>query len=252
MNKNLSGLVITYNEERHIGKCIALLFQVCNEVIIIDSNSSDQTVKIAEDLGAKVISQKFLGDGPQRIFGLQFCTNDWIINVDADEYLDTDAIDFFRKGNFFTQPYDAYAFRRKNFIDKTWVKYAGFYPDYTIRFFNKQTASPSQAMVHQNIVAQNPRNEPVHLLHYAYTSLGQLIQKTNSYTDIQAKQMFEQGEKSSFLSAFGHGTFSFFKHFFIKKGFLGGVYGFTVASITAFNSYLKYVKLIEKWKNKDL
>ena len=82
----ISGLVITYNEEKMIGKCIDALFQVCDEVIIVDSMSSDKTVEIAKAKGAVVISQSFLGDGPQRTHGLQFCKNDWILNLDADEF----------------------------------------------------------------------------------------------------------------------------------------------------------------------
>ena len=94
----ISGLVITFNEEKNIGKCIDALFEVCDEVIIVDSLSTDNTVKIAEEKGAKVISQKFLGDGPQRTHGLPFCKNDWILNLDADEFLDKDAKEFILKG----------------------------------------------------------------------------------------------------------------------------------------------------------
>src|SRR5690606_39881584 len=81
----ISGLVITFNEEKYIGKCIEGLQRICDEIIIIDSNSRDKTVEIATALGATVISQPFLGDGPQRTFGLQFCQHDWILNVDTDE-----------------------------------------------------------------------------------------------------------------------------------------------------------------------
>jgi len=84
----ISGLVITYNEEKNIGKCIDALFKVCDEVIIVDSLSKDKTVEIAESKGAKVISQAFLGDGPQRTHGLPYCKNDWVLNLDADEFLE--------------------------------------------------------------------------------------------------------------------------------------------------------------------
>ena len=97
----ISGLVITFNEEKNIGKCIDALFKVCNEVIVVDSLSSDNTVKIAEEKGAKVISQKFLGDGPQRTHWLPYCTNDWILNLDADEFLDTDATEFILKEKYY-------------------------------------------------------------------------------------------------------------------------------------------------------
>ena len=90
----ISGLVITYNEEKNIGKCIDALFKVCDEVIIVDSLSKDRTVEIAKEKGGIVISKAFLGDGPQRTHGLPHCKNDWILNLDADEFLDTDAEEF--------------------------------------------------------------------------------------------------------------------------------------------------------------
>ena len=98
---NISGLVITFNEEKSIGKCVEALFKVCNEVIVIDSFSKDNTVTIAKNKGAKVVSQAFLGDGPQRTHGLQFCKNDWILNLDADEFLDKDAELFIKQNKYY-------------------------------------------------------------------------------------------------------------------------------------------------------
>ena len=105
---NISGLIITFNEEKNIKKCVEEMLIVCDEVIVIDSNSKDNTVEIASEAGAKVFSQAYLGDGPQRIFGLQYCKNEWILNLDADEYLDKDSIEFLKKGEFFNQANDAY------------------------------------------------------------------------------------------------------------------------------------------------
>ena len=90
----ISGLVITFNEEKNIGKCIDALLKVCDEVIVVDSFSKDRTVEIAKEKGAIVIQQSFLGDGPQRTHGLPYCKIDFILNVDADEFLDRDAEGF--------------------------------------------------------------------------------------------------------------------------------------------------------------
>ena len=153
----ISGLVITYNEEKNIGKCIDALFEVCDEVIIVDSLSADNTVKIAEEKGAKVISQKFLGDGPQRTHGLPFCKNDWVLNLDADEFLDKDAKEFILKGKYLEGNYDAFSFRVKNFLADELIDFSGWYPDHKVRFFNKKTAKPSEAKVHQKIVTINEK-----------------------------------------------------------------------------------------------
>ena len=186
---NISGLVITFNEEKNIGKCIDALFQVCDEVIVVDSNSKDDTVKIATKKGAKVIVQSFLGDGPQRIHGVPFCKNEWILNLDADEFLDTDSIKFIEKGNFLTDPYDAYSFRVKNFLQEKIIDFAGWYPDYKIRFFNKKTATPSEDKVHQKIIATNVKKLKTHILHYGSHSFFQIIAKKNQYAQWNAEQL---------------------------------------------------------------
>ena len=120
----ISGLVITYNEEKNIQRCVKTLFKVCEEVIIIDSNSSDKTAEIAEKHGAKVYYQKFLGDGLQRRHGLQFCKNDWILNPDTDEFLDEDALKFINSKSFETDIYDGYEFRRTNYLADEKIDFA--------------------------------------------------------------------------------------------------------------------------------
>ena len=178
----ISGLVITFNEEKNIGKCIDALFKVCNEVIVVDSLSSDNTVKIAEEKGAKVISQKFLGDGPQRTHGLPFCTNDWILNLDADEFLDTDATEFILKEKYLEGNYDAFSFRVKNFLKDELIDFSGWYPDHKVRFFNKITAHPSSSKVHQKISTTNEKKVAVHILHYGWESFEQIVAKKNQYS----------------------------------------------------------------------
>ena len=137
----ISGLVITYNEEKMIGKCIDSLFKVCDEVIVVDSFSKDKTVEIAKSKGATVISQKFLGDGPQRTHGLPFCKNDWILNLDADEFLDLDAEAFILKEKYLEGNFDGFSFRIKNFLGDKLIYFAGWYPDHKVRFFNKKNGS---------------------------------------------------------------------------------------------------------------
>jgi len=116
---------------------------------VVDSLSKDKTVEIAEAKGAKVIAQAFLGDGPQRTHGIPFCKNDWILNLDADEFLDEDAQEFILKGKYLVGDYDAFSFRVKNYLADKLINFAGWYPDHKVRFFNKKTAGPSDSKVHQ-------------------------------------------------------------------------------------------------------
>lgn len=241
----ISGLVITYNEERHIEKCIDALFKVCDEVIIVDSLSVDNTVKIAEEKGAKVISQSFLGDGPQRIFGLPYCKNDWILNLDADEILAADAEEFILSGKYLNQDFDVYAFRLYNYIGNEIINFSGWYPDRTARFFNKKTASPSKDRVHQRVSGKKRANLKAHIHHYAWDNFDQLISKKNLYSTWHAQQLFDQGKKVTSFKPILNGLVSFIRCYFFKKGFLNGLDGLTFSMIQAFFSYMKYAKLIK-------
>jgi glycosyltransferase involved in cell wall biosynthesis len=241
----ISGLVITFNEEKNIGKCIDALFEVCDEVIIVDSNSYDQTVTIAEAKGAKVILQKFLGDGPQRSHGLPFCKNDWILNLDADEFLDLDAKKFILEQEYLKGNFDAFSFRVKNFLADKLIDFSGWYPDSKVRFFNKKTARPSDDLVHQKILTTNEKKVTVHILHYGWSSLDQIIAKKNQYSTWHAQQLFDQGTRITSFKPILNGTVAFIRCYFFKKGIFNGLDGLTIAMIQAFFSYMKYAKLIK-------
>ena len=230
----ISGLVITYNEEKNIGKCIDALFEVCDEVIVVDSLSKDQTVAIAESKGAKVISQAFLGDGPQRTHGLPFCKNEWILNLDADEFLDTDAKAFILNQKYLTGTYDAFSFRVKNFLANELIDFSGWYPDSKVRFFNKNTARPSEANVHQKIIATNEKKVAVHILHYGWSSFDQILAKKNQYSTWHAQQLFDQGKRINSWKPVLNGTVAFIRCYFFKKGIFNGLDGLTIAMIQAF------------------
>ncbi|RED44936.1 glycosyltransferase family 2 protein [Seonamhaeicola aphaedonensis] len=241
----ISGLVITYNEEKNIGKCIEALFKVCDEVIVIDSLSKDNTLAIAKEKGAKVYTQEFLGDGPQRTHGLQFCKNDWILNLDADEFLDADAIDFILNKKYFNGNFDAFSFRVKNYLGDELIDFSGWYPDHKVRFFNKKTATPSDSKVHQRILTTNEKKVNVHILHYGWDSFEQIISKKNQYSTWHANQLFNQGIRVSKLKPIINGTVAFLRCYFLKKGVFNGIDGISIALIQAFFSYMKYAKLLK-------
>lgn len=244
----ISGLVITFNEEKMIGACIDALFNVCDEVIIVDSFSTDGTVQVAKDRGALVIQQSFLGDGPQRTHGLPYCKNDWILNLDADEFLDKDAVDFIKSKKYLEVEHDAYHFRVKNFLQDKLIDFAGWYPDYKIRFFNKLTAQSSNDRVHQKIIASNSKKLNVHILHYGSHSFFQIIAKKNQYADWNAQQLFDQGKKVSSFKPVLNGLISFIRCYFFKKGIFNGIDGLTISLTQGYFSYIKYANLIQLHK----
>jgi glycosyltransferase involved in cell wall biosynthesis len=248
----ISGLVITFNEEKNIGKCIDALFKVCDEVIIVDSLSKDRTVEIAESKGVKVISQAFLGDGPQRTHGLPYCKNDWILNLDADEFLDKDAEKFILEEKYLIGNHDAFSFRVKNFLGDELIDFSGWYPDHKVRFFNKVTAKPSGAKVHQSIVTTNEKRVPVHILHYGWDSLEQIVAKKNQYSTWHAQQLFDQGKRVGAAKPVINGLTAFIRCYFLKKGIFNGIDGITIALIQGFFSHMKYAKLLKLQRQERL
>ncbi|MGG8494835.1 glycosyltransferase family 2 protein [Tenacibaculum sp. TC6] len=245
----VSGLIISYNEENNIKDCITSLKKVCNQIIVIDSFSTDATVEIAKKMGATVHLQIFLGDGPQRVYGLQFCDNDWILNLDADERLDNDSLEFIKSKVYEKSPYDAYNFRFRHFLGKEEINHSGWYPSYTCRFFNKKTAFPAKTRVHQSIQATNITNTKYHIVHYGWKDFHQIINKYNLYTTWQSEEYLEQNKKINSFTPLIHGIWSFVRCYFFKKGIFNGIDGMTFSLMQAFFSYIKYAKLIKLYKN---
>ena len=152
----ITGVIITLNEAQNIAECIASLQTVCNEIIVVDSGSQDQTREIAESCGARVFVQSYLGDGPQKNYGLQFATNDWILSLDADERLTPELIAEINQLNLNETQSDGFAARRRNYIGSRWIKRCGWYPDYCTRLYNRQKTRFKDVKQHSFVDAQAP------------------------------------------------------------------------------------------------
>ena len=151
MNK-ITGTIITLNAEKYIQRAIESLQSICDEVIVLDSESTDSTREIALKSGAKVFVQAFLGDGGQKKEASKFSTNNWIFSMDADEYLDNDLIELIKRINL-DDDYDSYSFRRKNFCGDEWIKAAGFYPDEVTRLYDKTKVNYDTRADHAAVVS---------------------------------------------------------------------------------------------------
>ena len=249
MNK-ITGTIITLNNESIIRDCILSLKKICDEIIVVDSLSSDKTVKIAEELGAKVYLQAFLGDGPQKKLAASYASNKWVFSLDADERLEDDLIEYVNSLNLNITNYPAFSFKRRNYCGSKWIKAASFYPDRVTRLYDKNitgyTSSTSHAFVDSACL-----NIDCHITHYTYASYTDWINKINFYSSQSAKTMHINGVKRSSIRPITHSLFSFFKKMFIKGGLFQGIDGFTVALTTMFNTYMKYIKLNELYDNKQ-
>lgn len=242
----ISGLVITYNEAGHIRACLESLFQVCDEVVVVDSLSTDDTVAIATAMGAKVYPQAFLGYGPQKNHGLRFCQHAWVLSLDADERLDADAIADIQHLDLANSAYDAYEFRRKNLFHGKWIRCTSWYPDHVRRLFNREKARFSDVQCHEKVESAAHTQLDSHIIHYSYTDYHDMLHKLNKYSTQYAEDNMGSKKRVSVLSPPLHGLFAFIKNYFIKGGILCGFDGFNISLLNALGSYFKYAKLLEK------
>jgi len=242
---SISALVITLNEAQNIQKYMEAVRPLCDDIVVVDSGSTDGTVEMAEAMGALVIHQAFLGDGPQRAFGIPYCKHDWILNLDTDEFLDAEARAFILSKAYEQASYDAYSFRVKNFFQDKFIHFAGWYPDHKIRFFNRKSAAPSADKIHQSIQALQPKKLHCHILHYGSHSFKQIIDKKTQYAQWKAEQLYSEGKRVGPFKPLLNGWWMFMRCYFAKRGVFNGIDGLTFSLTQAYFSYMKYAMLIQ-------
>jgi len=243
--KNISGIIITLNEEKRIAAAIRSLKEICTEIIVVDSGSTDQTVAIAKVEGAKAYVQPYLGDGPQKNFGHRFASNAWIFSMDADELLSQEAVDVINSIDLDKTEFEAFAFRRRNYIGGRWIKVCGWYPDYLIRLYHRGKTEYEDVRAHARVASNHFCRLKADLLHFSYSNSGELFSKAVRFSSRGAKILYHKGRRAHFFSPFFHGANAFIRKYVWQRGFLGGVDGLTVSLSTAVNSYLKYARLLE-------
>lgn len=249
----LSAIIITFNEEDKIGRCLESLAQVADEIIVVDSNSTDKTVAICQSYQATVISQPFLGYLEQKNFALEKANFDYVLSLDADEVLSPELIKSIQsiKEKFKS---DAYEFNRlTNFCGK-WIKHGGWYPDTKTRIWNKNDGKWGGTNPHDKVILRDgTKVEKLNgdLLHYSIDSISQHIDQIQKFTTIAAQSLHKKDKKSSIATILFNSWFKFVRDYIIRLGFLDGFYGFVIAFNSAYAKYLKYLKLYELNKTKS-
>ncbi|WP_242396103.1 glycosyltransferase family 2 protein [Anaeromyxobacter oryzisoli] len=243
----ISAVVITKNEARNLERCLRSLLPVVDEIVVVDDRSTDDTVAIAERLGARVISQAWLGFGPQKNLGDAAARHRYVLSVDADEVLDEplqQAILAARRRGL----EGAYAVSRLNWYYGRFLRHGLEYPDRKIRLFPRDAASWNASAVHEALVlAPGLRVARLegHLLHYTYLRLEEHVLKANRYTNLAARDAFERGRRASAAKLVLAPLATFLRAYVLKRGFLDGLHGFLLACMHANGTLLKYAKLRE-------
>ncbi|MGC3874101.1 glycosyltransferase family 2 protein [Halomonas sp. GXIMD04776] len=243
---NITGVVITLNEAANIEACLVSLARVCDELIVVDSGSTDATRQLAEQSGARVIEQPYLGDGPQKNVGPAQASHRWVLSLDADERLSKEAIQAIEQLDLEKCEYDSFAFRRRNHLGSRWIKTCGWYPDYCVRLFDRERTGFSDSRQHASVNAAKAARLEADIEHYSFANLSELFTKASGrFSSRAAKIMYLKGKRASSLSPFLHGTNAFLRKYIFQRGFTSGLDGVSVALSAAVNAYLKYAKLLE-------
>ncbi len=235
-------LVITYNEEEMLNACLESV-NWADEIVVIDSKSEDRTREIAGAYTEKIYQREFDDFSSQRNFGLDKLDSDWILVLDADERV-TDELRTEIKEVVENARYDLYQIPRKNFFLGKWIKYAGWYPDYTDRLFRNNQGINYAGEVHEspNFDGEKGRlDEP--MVHYTYKDIASYMDKVNHYTTLSAA---ESNKNPSLFYVLARTCFEFFNFLFVKKAFLLGKEGLVLTAISTVSKFLKYIKIWEK------
>lgn len=244
----LSAVIITYNEEDNIERCLESLEKTADEILVVDSFSSDRTAEICKSKGVEFIQHSFEGHIEQKNYALSRASSDYVLSLDADEELSDKLIQSIRaaKQNWSANGYSVN--RLTNYCGK-WIRHCGWYPDKKIRLWDKRKGHWGGVNPHDHVVME--KNSRIchlqgDLLHYSYPTIRDHILQINNFSDIAARAAFERGRRSNLLlDVCLNPTLTFFKKYFLKLGIFDGYEGFVISTSTAYGKFLKYIKLRE-------
>jgi glycosyltransferase involved in cell wall biosynthesis len=252
MNDRISVVIICRNEAHIIGKTIAAAQHVSDDVVVVDSGSTDGTQSIVNALHARLIETVWEGYGPNKNKGVAMAMHDWILSIDADEIIE-DALIAELQNLVFTDNNIVYNIRFRAFLGDKMIRYGEWKNDQHIRLYNRKHCGWNEAAVHEGLVF--PENTKVRTIkgyihHYTSRNIADFAAKTVNYAMLNAQKYYERGKKAGWLQYRMAPAFSFVKNYLLRFGFLDGEAGYTVAKMNAWYTWLKYTRLRELHKNK--
>jgi glycosyltransferase involved in cell wall biosynthesis len=238
----ISATIITLNEEQNLPRALESL-RCCDEILVVDCGSSDRTVEIARDYGARAIQADWLGYAGQKNYASDLAAYDWVLSIDADEAiseeLEAEIWQIKKNGPRF----DAYRFPRLAQYLGKWILHSGWYPDRKIRLFDRRTAKWVGDYVHESVVAESRAGElKGNLLHYTCGSLSEHLRSIDRYTTLAADEVLARGRPVSVWELLIDPAWTFLRTYILHAGFLDGVEGLTIAHMASLYTFLKYAK----------
>lgn len=244
----LSAVVITRDAASQLVKCLDSL-AFCDEILVVDSGSSDGTVELARRRGARVIETHWRGYGPQKQFAVEQASHDWVLCVDADEWVSGMLKDSICAA-LSAPNFPAYEFARCNRFMGRYLRHGEGYPDWSLRLFDRRKAHWSSDAVHERVVTEGPVGRLAgDLMHDSAESLERYLEKQNRYSSLAAQARLAAGKKSSAWQLIGSPLMRFVKFYFLRAGFLDGLPGLVHILIGCFASFAKHAKMIASRRN---
>jgi glycosyltransferase involved in cell wall biosynthesis len=244
MQIQLSVVIITFNEEKNIERCLSSVQAIADEIVVVDSFSTDKTKEICLKYGVKFIEHKFDGHIEQKNWAITQASSPFILSLDADEALTPDLAKEIEqiKNNW---QFDGYSFNRLTNYCGKWIKHCGWYPDVKLRLWDSRKGSWKGTNPHDRYEVDSNKIKHINhdILHYSYYSISDHIKQVNYFTDIAAKAAFAEGKRSSLVKITINPIIKFLRDYFFKLGFLDGYYGFVISIISSHATFLKYAKL---------
>lgn len=243
----ISVIIITGNEENNIAECLRSLLWA-DEIIVVDSESTDRTVQIAKEFTEKVFVKKWNGYASQKAYALSLATNDWVLSIDADERISESLAKEILEINL-TQ-YNGYFIKRDNYFLGKLIRGCGWGNDIQLRLFKKSETKLSDRMVHEKfIVNGSVSNLKNSFAHYSYKNLNDAFEKINRYSTLEASEKVDKKTVNVFTVLMSP-AFYFLHHFIIRKGFLDGIHGIIISFMHMVTKLQVQLKILEIKKNR--
>jgi glycosyltransferase involved in cell wall biosynthesis len=249
MHRRLSVTIIALNEAAHIAAAIDSA-SFADEILVVDSGSSDGTTDIARSKGVRVLTRAWTGYVDQKNFAAQEASNDWIFSLDADERIPAALANEIRSVLATGPSCHGYRVPRVSFHLGRWIRTTDFYPDYQMRLYDRRFARWRGRYVHESVTVDGPpgylKNE---LQHYSFADLRDQIKRINHYSTLSAMQMYEEGRRTGPVEILLHPPAAFMRNYILRRGFLDGTAGLTISLMNAWSVGLKFMKLWELQRN---
>lgn len=248
--QRISLFIITHNEEANIAKCILSARELVNEIVVVDSFSTDKTVQICRELGANIYTRKFEGYTKKKNFALSKVSSPWALSLDADETLTPELVEEIRQA-VQDETVAGYKLPRANFFLGKRMKYSGIAKEYLLRLVRTEKAEFRGGLVHETLCVQGKVKKLKKTFnHHSYTDMEDYFVKFNKHTSLAAETMFKKGKKCNLAVLILRMPFEFLRRYVLRLGFLDGVRGLIWATCSTFYTFVKYIKLWFLWQRK--